>query len=1146
AEIDRKDHRLRVPSQAIQYVGFAGKNGGGLRSGNTTGAYLSARYESRREETDFTVLDYLQGHLELNPSAAESQDVGNHDDLQRVIKNLDLEALVGMPVSNLSNGQTRRARIAKALLGQPEVLLLDEPFMGLDPPTLKSLSPLLHSLAEAQAPRIIMSLRPQDPLPEWITHVIRLGPEFRVTFQGPRHETLPSMRETTPSKSQAEPGVVRKKGSEEEQQRRYQAQPSREGLSMRATVPETLGEPVVDMHSVQVKYGDKVVLGNWTQVDDEGKATNGLSWTVRRGSRWGVFGPNGSGKTTLLSLICSDHPQSYSLPITLFGQSRLPRRGMPGISIFDLQSRIGHSSPEIHSFFPKHLSLRRCLESAWSDTFLSPPQLNYDIDNKIDTCLRWFEPDLNPAWISPKMPRRMSEWKQMAEPKRRIVGHAGKVIHMDASTDWADALLFSSLPFSAQRLALFLRAVVKKPDLVVLDEAFSGMDAPLRDKCLLFLTWGNTRIFFKTKRDTLRVKHTPEVILEEQSLVEGLEKDQALIVVSHVKEEVPGVVRDWLCLPEAQGGGPVRFGSWKRPLEGVPRGWEKVWNGEIVNLLSTDDEAPTTRKEKSWTTQQAHGDSGYGSPPDNPFDIDDEPRKRRRLTSPVQDSEDGFSQAIARVSAEAGNPLPKTNETNNILLVDDDDDPIVWTSSPKYKPTAPHSRPYITEQQWTNLSDSDESLPDEQELRTAQQESAVGQRKRVRKFTVSEIYDGKEKRRTRDSAGNEKKRPPARAKRRSKAIAAKDSGDGTDESGDGKKATAKKFRKPKLDDEQKAARARATEEAKALAKAARAKEKEEAKERRRLLKEEQAREKQKEKDRAEVNKSKLDKKLSTPEMIVDLPIAIDGSTVDTQIRESLKNIGVETTSYQCPVPNLIRWRRKIEARVNPQTGYREKLSSKEIDTEKHTMCLVSAKEFVELAKAGNESLDEHVTKIRSAFKDCIPIYLIEGLDVWVRKNRNARNRNYQAAVLGQAGPQSHHDPATAPNAAAKRAKQRPEVLDEDMIDDALLRLQISNKCLIHHTAASVETAEWVAYFTEQISQIPYRHEQMARDAAFCMDAGQVKCGKDAEETYINMFLANVRVTAPVAYGIADKYPNVGKLVQGLEAKGPLALENLKV
>ncbi|KAL8872426.1 MAG: hypothetical protein Q9174_001946 [Haloplaca sp. 1 TL-2023] len=566
---------------------------------------------------------------------------------------------------------------------------------------------------------------------------------------------------------------------------------------------------------------------------------------------------------------------------------------------------------------------------------------------------------------------------------------------------------------------------------------------------------------------------------------------------------------------------------------------------EIVNLLSTDDEAPTTHNKKSRTPQPTHLDSGYGSPPYDVFDIDHEPRKRRKLTSPLQGSNLNFSQAIASPPAEAQNQLPRINAKNNVLSVHDDDDPIIWTSSPKHKSTASRPRPRVTEQPFRNLSDSDESLPDEQELRTNQQKLAVGQRRCVRTFAVPESYGGKEKRPKRVSDDTKKHRPPARAKPKSKAIAAEDSGDDTNGSGEEKKAISKTSRKPKLDDEQRAARAREKEEAKAFAKAARVREKEEVKERRRLLKEDQVREKQKEKDRAEVNKLKLDKKLSTPEMIVDLPVSLDGSTVDTQIRESLKNIGVETTSYQSPVPNLIRWRRKIEARINPFTGYRERLSIKEIDTEKHTMYLLSAKDFVELAKAGNESLDDHVRKIKDASKDCILIYLIQGLDAWVRKNRNARNRNYQAAVLGQADPQSLNASATASNAAAKRTKQRTEVLDEDIIDDALLRLQISNKCLIHHTAASVETAEWVAYFTEQISQIPYRHEQMARDAAFCMDAGQVKCGKDAEETYINMFLANVRVTAPVAYGIADKYPNVGKLVQGLEAKGPLALENLK-
>jgi ABC-type molybdenum transport system ATPase subunit/photorepair protein PhrA len=130
-EIEKKDHKLRHPGRAIQYVGFSGEQGG-LGGSGTRGAYLSARYESRREETDFSVLDYLNGRTELNP--IEDQDTGLRDAewLASVIQDLRLDDLIDMPVSNLSNGQTRRARIARALLNKPEVLLLDEPFMGLE------------------------------------------------------------------------------------------------------------------------------------------------------------------------------------------------------------------------------------------------------------------------------------------------------------------------------------------------------------------------------------------------------------------------------------------------------------------------------------------------------------------------------------------------------------------------------------------------------------------------------------------------------------------------------------------------------------------------------------------------------------------------------------------------------------------------------------------------------------------------------------------------------------------------------------------------------------------------------------------------------------------------------------------------------
>ncbi|KAL2869185.1 putative ABC transporter [Aspergillus lucknowensis] len=612
-DIAKKDPRLRFSGNAIQYVGFSGEGSGAI--GGTRGAYLSARYESLREETDWTVRQYLRGQISLNPLEEEKE--GNIRDealLSEIITELRLAELLDMPVANLSNGQTRRTRIAKALLSKPELLLLDDPFMGLDPTTVQSISDLLHRLATKSDPRLVLSLRPQDTIPDWITHLIVLGDSNVVLTHGTRshvmrvfgiwaavatgHPKVQADEEYNKLLKQAKryfkEGIL-------DPQLIWSLQPQYRGSAKIGLAVPRGGEPVIEMDGVRVQYGNKVVLGGWDQNIRDPQSRiwerkQGLHWIVRRGQRWAVLGANGSGKTTLLSLITSDHPQAYALPMKLFGRSRLPEAGKPGISIFELQSRIGHSSPEVHAFFPRQLTIRQALESAFADTFLSKPSLDYDRDLDISAALRFFKAELDPDFHTtakqapPKIRRDNTPFPKTAQSNNYIFTPP------DHGVEYADNITFGQLSTAQQRLVLFLRALVHKPDIVILDEPFSGMSRSTRDKCIRFLEIGE-QSSAASPTTNLRMREDSPWLKGYQYTAKsgpfrqpaattirhhGLSDQQALLFVSHLPEEIPDSVRHYVRLPSGVKGESseidFRCGTLKASsVLSDPKVWEMVW-----------------------------------------------------------------------------------------------------------------------------------------------------------------------------------------------------------------------------------------------------------------------------------------------------------------------------------------------------------------------------------------------------------------------------------------------------------------------------------------------------------------------------------------------------------------------------------------
>ncbi|MFE0509362.1 ABC transporter ATP-binding protein [Streptomyces sp. NPDC058964] len=103
-------------------------------------------------------LDYFAAILDPGRAAAERR----RQNVTRAIADVDLTSHADALAGNLSGGQRNRVSLAVALLGTPELLVLDEPTVGLDPVLRRDLWNLFHDIAATRGATLLISSHVMD------------------------------------------------------------------------------------------------------------------------------------------------------------------------------------------------------------------------------------------------------------------------------------------------------------------------------------------------------------------------------------------------------------------------------------------------------------------------------------------------------------------------------------------------------------------------------------------------------------------------------------------------------------------------------------------------------------------------------------------------------------------------------------------------------------------------------------------------------------------------------------------------------------------------------------------------------------------------------------------------------------------------
>ena len=411
-------------SDNIKYVCFKDTYGGD----NDSTYYLQQRWNQTEIDPETATVG---SRLEAAYQAAGDDTEERRQLQQHIYELFGLEQMLDKYVILLSSGELRKLVIASSIFSQPRLLIIDNPYIGLDKEAREQLTNLLQILSTEHGIQIMLVVNRTKDIPEFVSHVVEVS-NMTVGLKMTRSEFM----------AQQQPDCAPANIPDNWRQM-IEEMPYKEE-------EEYYAQRVVYM--VSIRYGERTILKD-------------LDWQVMNGEYWALTGRNGSGKSTLLSLVCADNPQSYACDITLFDKTR-----GSGESIWDIKKHIGYVSPEMHRAFRSNVTVERIVASGFSNAvslYVKPDPQNHG------TCLKWMS---------------IFGIEQLADKS------------------------FLKLSSGEQRLVLLARAMVKDPELLILDEPLHGLDEPNR-------------------------RHVKQVI---EAFCQR--KGKTLIMVTHYEDELPACI----------------------------------------------------------------------------------------------------------------------------------------------------------------------------------------------------------------------------------------------------------------------------------------------------------------------------------------------------------------------------------------------------------------------------------------------------------------------------------------------------------------------------------------------------------------------------------------------------------------------------